>query len=112
MQLKKLQEEDPDVGPVYKWREGGKWTLGERVCTQHYWHVWESLGVNSGLLFKRFAKTNGTSTCLQLLIPRVRRKEVIIIPNAQHLAIWSSRSNEDKNKCAPVVLLVWTKGRC
>ena len=54
--LKKRQQEDPDIGPILKWLESGARPVGPEVAasipaTQHYWLYQESLKIMDGAVF-------------------------------------------------------------
>jgi hypothetical protein len=80
--IKKLQENDPDIGPILKWIKQKHRPFGPEVnrsspATRHYWHNWNLLCIKDGILFRKFIKKDGTGTYLQLLVPRKLRKDIM-----------------------------------
>lgn len=79
---RKQQEDDPSLSQVLAWMEAGERPFGKQVCTsspevRHYWTYWGSLEMHDGLLYKKFHRQDGTSTFLQLLVPKSLRSEVL-----------------------------------
>ena len=80
--LRKTQRQDSEIAPVFGWK-----TLGERPpyremeaeCPEirHYWCQWEYLEVHDGVLLRRFFRKDGTGEHLQLVVPKVLRREVM-----------------------------------
>ncbi|MCG8112252.1 MAG: reverse transcriptase, partial [Candidatus Thiodiazotropha taylori] len=63
--LQKLQSGDPDIGPVLEAKQAGRRPNSQDMVTRspacrHYWILWESLVVIDKLLFKKFAKQDGS----------------------------------------------------
>ena len=80
--LRDLQIKDPDIGPVFSWKQQGPRPSGSIVsqsapATRHYWILWESLKIKHGLLFREFLKKNGSGSYLQLILPKVLREKVL-----------------------------------
>jgi len=89
--LQKVQREDPNIGQVLAWLGVGSRPTPKLMCSanpelRHYWNLWGSLEIHNGLLFKRSQKKDGTHSHLQLLVPKVLRKEVL---EASHSRAWS-----------------------
>ena len=58
-ELHKKQHDDPDIGPVLKWKESGNRPLGPEVCsvsaaTRHYLNFWDMLQIENGILMRCF----------------------------------------------------------
>ena len=80
--LRKKQENDPDIGPIFKWKLSGKRPFGPEVCaasptTRHYWNSWDRLEFHDGVLFRSFARRDGSGQHLQYITPREMQKEVL-----------------------------------
>ena len=80
--LRKKQLEDPDIGPILKWKEFGKRPFGPEVCassamTRHYWNSLNLLEVQDGMPIHRLIRWDTTDDHLQLLVPRALQTEVI-----------------------------------
>ncbi|MCG8045846.1 MAG: RNase H-like domain-containing protein [Candidatus Thiodiazotropha endolucinida] len=81
-QMKKLQENDPNIGPVYKWYSNGNRPHGNEATrqspeTRYYWILWDSLRLVEGLLYKEFQKKDGTGKYLQFIVPKGLRPEIM-----------------------------------
>ena len=80
--LHKRQLEDPEIGPVVRWKEQGRRPPAEEAqrlspASRHYWLNWNSLHLREGLLFRKFQKKNGTGTYMQFLLPSSMKDEVL-----------------------------------
>ena len=81
-EIKKLQAEDSDIGPVLQAKMSGIKPSSQEMVTKspacrHYWVLWEALVLHDGILFKRFTKKDGTGNFLQLLIPSALKREIM-----------------------------------
>ncbi|MCW4336191.1 MAG: RNase H-like domain-containing protein [Candidatus Thiodiazotropha endolucinida] len=80
--LQKLQSGDPDIGPILEAKQAGKRPSSQDMVTRspacrHYWILWESLVVIDKLLFKKFAKQDGSGEYLQFIVPSSMKKEIL-----------------------------------
>jgi transposase InsO family protein len=80
--LQKLQKKDAEVGVIHTWKQSGNRPSSEVVAryspaVRHYWLYWDSLEMHDNLLFKRFAKRDGSGSYLQFVVPRAMRQEVM-----------------------------------
>ncbi|MCG8044299.1 MAG: DDE-type integrase/transposase/recombinase, partial [Candidatus Thiodiazotropha endolucinida] len=76
------QTEDPDIGPMLEAKVSGNKPSSQTMVTRgpacrHYWILWDSLVVHDGLLFKKFARQDGSGEYLQLLVPSSMKKEIM-----------------------------------
>ena len=67
--LGKMQEQDQNIGPLYRWLVTGKRpTLSdvqmESTETRYYLLLWESLWLIDGLVYREFHKKDGTDKFL------------------------------------------------
>ena len=81
-ELRKLQREDPDIGPIVEAKLEGKRPSSQDMvthspATRHYWIIWDSLILQDGVLVKKYLKQDGTGEYLQFLVPRSIRKEIL-----------------------------------
>ena len=81
-ELRARQLKDPDIAPLMKWKEEGKRPTGKEVsstspATCHYWLYWEALFLTEGVLFRRFAKRDGTGYYVQFVVPRHMKESVL-----------------------------------
>ena len=81
-ELRKLQREDSDIGPIVEAKLEGKRPSSQDMvthspATRHYWIIWDSLTLQDGVLVKKYLKQDGTGEYLQFLVPRSMRKEIL-----------------------------------
>ena len=82
MELKCMQEKDPDIGIILNWKINGNRPYGTTVTasspeTRHYWNYWSSLEIVQGVLCKKFHTQDGNSTYLQFIVPHTLRQEIM-----------------------------------
>ncbi|VDH92566.1 Hypothetical predicted protein [Mytilus galloprovincialis] len=99
-ELLKLQEDDPDIGPLLQWKESDTRPNSKEVekysaATRHYWHLWESVVKKDGLLFKQYSRRDGSGDYRQFLVPDKMKKEVL---NNMHNSILSGHLGKNKTK--------------
>ena len=80
--LRKMQEQDPYIGPIFKWfSEQHRPTAAELAAkspaTRHYCLLWKSLEFRDRMLFRKFHRQDGTGTHLQFLVPKSLKNEVM-----------------------------------
>ncbi|CAC5365606.1 unnamed protein product [Mytilus coruscus] len=100
MQLKHFQESDRDIGPILKWKTEGErpsWKELERYspATRHYWHLWDSLQIKDGVLFKEFLKRDGSGHHFQFMTPSNMKDEVL---SQMHNSITTGHLGQKKTK--------------
>ena len=81
-ELRTKQLKDPDIEPLIKWKEDGKRPIGKEVssaspATHHYWLYWDALFLTEGVLFRKFAKRDGTGHFVQFIVPRSMKDTVL-----------------------------------
>ena len=108
-----MQGNDSDLGPLLKWKESGlKPTYSEiqqaSAATRHYWHLWDSIEIKDGLLFKKFYKKDGTENFSQFLVPFTLRKEVL---TNLHNSVLSGHLGKKKTKGKLVQKYYWYEMR-
>lgn len=89
--LMKMQEDDPDIGPVLAWMKNKQRPKAADVvtctpATRHYLNLWDSLRVHDGLLHRSFHRRDGTGSYLQLLVPQEMKKDVLRLMHDSVLA--------------------------
>ena len=67
--LRKLQSEDPDIGPIVAAKLEGKRPSSQDMvtyspATRHYWILWDSLSLQECILLKKFLKQDGAGKYL------------------------------------------------
>ncbi|KAJ8017967.1 hypothetical protein HOLleu_44301 [Holothuria leucospilota] len=82
-QLRELQLNDKDIGPILLWKEvqhsRPDWeqiTTGS-AAMKNYWGQWDRLEVIEGVLYRRFESDTGQHTFLQLLVPKKIQEKVL-----------------------------------
>ena len=81
--LAQLQMNDPDIGPIARLRSQQtdrpriEAVSAESPFTKRLVSEWETLEVIDGLLYRRFSYRDGRPDALQLLVPRVKRKDFL-----------------------------------
>lgn len=81
-ELRQLQSQDNDIGYILNCKLAGKKPFDNELqdkspATRHYCHLWDSLTIKDGLLFKEFTKQNKTGHYLQFLTPEKLKIEVL-----------------------------------
>ena len=79
LELRKMQEKDPNTRPVYTWyvncnHPHGNSVILESLETRYYWVLWDSLRLLDGLLYRRFLQKHRTSNVLQFIVPKCLRR--------------------------------------
>ena len=82
LDLAKVQDEDPDIGPILRGKLSNTKPSSQEMtvrspAARHYWIIWDSLVLQDGLLCKRYTKKDGTGQYLQFVVPSVMKKEVL-----------------------------------
>ncbi|CAC5418224.1 unnamed protein product [Mytilus coruscus] len=80
--LQTFQENDPDLSPVLEWVKTNtrpSSTEMEKIsaATRHYWHLWGSIELIDGVLYKTLTKRDGVENYKQLLVPANLKEEVL-----------------------------------
>ena len=80
--LHKKQLEDPDIGPILKWKESSQRPFGLQVCasspvTRHYWNCWALLQIQDGMLMCHFIRWDTMGDHLQFIVPRSLHNRVL-----------------------------------
>ena len=98
--LGRLQNGDPDIGPILRAkvegnRPSGKEMVSRSPACRHYWILWDSLVIEEGLLLKKFIKRDGTGDYLQFIVPKAMKEEALF---QMHNSILSSHLGCKKTK--------------
>jgi hypothetical protein len=104
-----MQEADQDLKPVLEWMKSKSRPYGAEVhktsaATHHYWHNWNLLVLQNGVLYRTFVKRDGTGSYLQLIVPRKLRKEVM---HQMHNSILSGHLGEKKTREKSLQRFYW-----
>ena len=111
--LQMRQLKDPDIAPIIRWKEVGLRPLGKELshtspATRHYWLYWDSLVLTEGVLFRKFAKRDGTGYHLQFIVPRSMRDTVLY---QMHEALSSGHLGKRKTRERLLRRFYWFKVR-
>ena len=99
-EMEKKQMEDPDITLVHKWVKEGKRPSAIQISTaspttRHYVLNWDSLVISDGVLQRRFHRKDGTSSHLQVVVPKNLQKDVLY---HLHNTILSGHLGEKKTR--------------
>lgn len=81
--MRTAQQEDEDIKPILQWLQAGtarpKWSdvAGLSAASKNYWAQWKSLVIHNGLLCRKWETTRGHDSYLQLVLPRLKVKEIL-----------------------------------
>ena len=81
-ELRKLQDSDPDIGPILRafvseCRPTSQEMSVLSSASRHYWVLWDTLLLQDGLLCKNFIKKDGTGEYVQFVVPTTMKREVL-----------------------------------
>ena len=82
-ELRKLQESDPDIGPILRAFFSERRQTSQEMsvmspASRHYWVLWDTLFFQDGLLCKKFIKKVGTGEYVQFVVPTTMKREVLL----------------------------------
>ena len=112
-ELKSMQENDQDTGPLLKWKNGGNRPSAKEVelqspAVRHYWHLWDSLQVDNGLLYKLFVKRDKTGQYIQLLTPQKLKPKIL---SQMHNSLLSGNLGKKKTTAKILQHFYWYEMR-
>lgn len=98
--VQQKQIADPDIGPIYQWVKNGTRPEPTKVktaspATRHYLLLWNSLIIHDGVLHRKFYKQNLSTDRLQVIVPKVMRKEIL---RQMHDGIMSGHLGEKRTR--------------
>lgn len=75
LHLKKKQSEDENLRVVIKWlqtkvRPSYEEIIKNNLVIRNYWHLWNSLFLENGILYRKFEKRNGSGEYKQFIVPQ------------------------------------------
>jgi len=87
-ELQALQKQDADIGPVQLWLETGVRPPREFLdCDsselRSYWAQFDSFVLVEGVVYRKFARPDGTNRYLQLLLPKTLRQRFLEMVHGQ-----------------------------
>ena len=79
---RETQRQDPSISFILRAKETGirpprSEIIEEDISTLIYWSYWNSLILKNGILYKKWEAPNLKSSFLQIVVPRVRVKEIL-----------------------------------
>ena len=81
--MAKLQQEDPDIGPILQLRlrqveqPPAEEVLSQSEAVKVLWGQWHSLVLKNEVLYRKLESKNGRPSALQLVVPAVKKAEFI-----------------------------------
>ena len=99
-ELENLQRNDPDIGPIYVWKENDNKPCFNELssrspATRHYWHQWDSIEIKDGLLFRTFCTKDGIGNYTQFIVPFNLKNTVL---HNMHDSVLSGHLGKKKTK--------------
>ncbi|KAK3083752.1 hypothetical protein FSP39_002614 [Pinctada imbricata] len=78
-----FQREDPDLGPLHEWIDNNSVPNRDEVAryspaTRKFWLNWKNITRESNVLYQKIMDKAGHTDRLQLLIPKMLQKEILI----------------------------------
>ncbi len=112
-ELIRAQNEDCYTRQVAEWLQSDNRPLAKQMHSaspelRHYWNLWGSLELSNGLIHRRFHKRNGSSSHLQMLVPKSLRQEVL---RACHDSVWSGHLSRKKTAARVFQRCYWYEFR-
>ena len=109
LELKKMQEEDPDIEPVLKGMTNDRKPSSQDMAVKspaarHYWILWDSVVLQDGLFCKMFVKKDGTGEHMQFIVPKTLKKEVLF---QMHDSLLSGHLGCKKTKAKTLQRFYW-----
>ena len=99
--LRKLQLNDPDVGPILRLKESHdarpdwKVVSPSSSAVKAYWSSWDLLEVHNGVVYRRWVSNRGDTHRLLLILPRSLRDEIFYelhsAKTAAHFGIFKTK---------------------
>jgi len=76
------QEQDPEISIFLLGKEIDKRPTWQEIASKEtaakvYWSYWDSLEIQSGVLYKKWETPNLKNTVIQLIIPKTRIKQIL-----------------------------------
>ena len=108
-ELRKLQENDSDIGPILRAFVSERRPTSQEMsvmspASRHYWIIWDALILQDGLLCKKFIKKDGTGEYIQLIVPTAMKKEVL---HQMHDSVLSGHLGCKKTKAKIIQRFYW-----
>ena len=108
-ELRKLQENDSDIGPILRaFASEHRPTSHEMSvmspASRHYWIIWDALFLQDNLLCKKFIKKDGTGEYIQFIVPAAMKKEVL---HQMHDSVLSGHLGCKKTKAKIIQRFYW-----
>ena len=108
-ELRKLQENDSDIGPILRAFASERRPTSQEMsvmspASRHYWIIWDALILQDGLLCKKFIKKDGTGEYIQFIVPTAMKKEVL---HQMHDSVLSGHLGCKKTKAKIIQRFYW-----
>ena len=111
--LRIRQLKDPDLVPIIRAKEEGKRPSAKDIpgmspATRHYWLYWDALFLYSGVLFRKFARKDGTGHYIQFVVPRTLKDTILY---QMHECVASGHLGQKKTRERLLRRFYWFKVR-
>ena len=108
-ELRKLQENDSDIGPILRAFASERRPTSQEMsvmspASRHYWIIWDALFFQDSLLCKKFIKKDGTGEYIQFIVPTSMKKEVL---HQMHDSVLSGHLGCKKTKAKIIQHFYW-----
>ena len=108
-ELRKLQENDSDIGPILRAFVSERRPTSQEMsvmspASRHYWIIWDTLILQDSLLCKKFIKKDGTGEYIQFIMPTAMKKEVL---HQMHDSVLSGHLGCKKTKAKIIQRFYW-----
>ena len=108
-ELRKLQENDSDIGPILRAFASECRPTSQEMsvmgpASRHYWIIWDALILQDRLLCKKFIKKDGTGEYIQFIVPTAMKKEVL---HQMHDSVLSGHLGCKKTKAKIIQRFYW-----
>ena len=108
-ELRKLQENDSDIGPILRAFASERRPTNQEMsvmspASRHYWIIWDTLILQDSLLCKKFIKKDGTGEYIQFIVPTAMKKEVL---HQMHNSVLSGHLGCKKTKAKIIQRFYW-----
>lgn len=112
-ELREMQENDGDLGPIIKWKRKDSRPNSTEMekysaATRHYWMIWESLKIKNGLLYKQYCRRDGVDDYNQFMVPHKMKQEVL---ENMHNSLMSGHLGKNKTKGKIIQSFYWFEMR-
>ena len=108
-ELRKLQENDSDIGPILRAFASERRPTSQEMsvmslASRNYWIIWDARILQDSLLCKKFIKKDGKGEYIQFIVPTLMKKEVL---HQMHDSVLSGHLGCKKTKAKIIQRFYW-----